>query len=484
MEAGPAAKRRRVAGEAPAAAASQLPPLSADQEAAVALAARGRNVCILGKAGVGKTRTLLEVVDRLGGARRVAVVAFCGSAAHAAGGVTINNFLDLRVCESREAVDAARKRLEDRARKARSFPPRATDKPWQREARERAVRVAALKTLVLDELSMTPPYMFELLDAYLRAARACARPFGGVQLVLVGDPCQLPPVPLPGEALQYVFDTPLWARCNFSYSVLSTVLRQSDLLFVRVLDAVRAGQRRPFRDWEPELREALLARVDAPVLDSGGRAFEVVRLSATNAAVDRANCAGLAALPGAARSYPVRVAPEEVAAAANADLLGNARPVELKPGARVTLTHNLDVARGLFNGAVGVVQSVSEDQAVVRFRGGAQTVPRVEVERQLAGGAAAALAAINFMPLRVAYGMTLHRCQGATLDAAEVNLSAQMPANAAYVGLSRTRDLGSTCIRVPAGHDPAAVLEAAFRTDERALAFLDRVQLAVSAAPP
>lgn len=453
---------------------SESPPLSADQEAAVQLVLSGRNVCILGKSGVGKTRTLHEVVARRGGCgRHVAVLAFCGSAAHAAGGVTIHNFLDLGTCDSRASVEAARVRLQKVARSALAFKPRAGDKPWQVERRERVGRAAALKTLVVDELSMTPPWALDLLDAYMRAARNSTRPFGGVQLVMVGDPCQLPPVELPGEAATYVFDSPIWERADFAYAVLNTVQRQSDSLFVRLLDAVRAGQTRPFLSWEPELREALLARVEATVLDAEGAAFDVVRLAATNAEVDRANVAGLAALPGEARAYPLRVTP---AAAAAGTELGNARPVELKPQARVMLTHNLDVARGLFNGAVGVVESAPEDgYALVRFRHGTERVARMEVEREPSASGDGPACTVNFLPLRVAYGVTLHRCQGCTLDAAEVSLGVKMQAGAAYTGLSRVRDLGCLRVRLPTGHDPATVLAAAFRTNEKALAFLERV---------
>ena len=471
----PAAKRAALGGE-----------LTRDQEEAVALAQGGGNLCIVGKSGVGKTVTLREIVNRLRArGRKVEVVAFCGSAASAAGGSTIHSWLGIGGCDTAEEVEKVKQRLTDNARKTRRFSNKPATNDWVRRERERLARAKGMSTVVLDELSMTPPSMLVLLDAYLRAARNDERPFGGVQFIAVGDPCQLPPVALKGEESSYVFDSPLWAACKFQTAVLGTVMRQTDQLFVRVLDAVRQGQRRPFREWPEDLRAALLARVNAPILDESGAPFEGSALHATNRDVDRSNALRLARLEGEARTYEPRVTatardgkPQEggaeVSEATERERRhGQARDCQLKPGARVTLTYNVDVARGLFNGSVGEVLTVPDDRtASVRFRCGPVVVSRVTADRALADGGKLN---VNFMPLRVANAATVHKSQGLTMDAAVVHLEPKMQPGSSYTALSRVRSLDALSIRVPEDHDPAAVFAAAFLTDKRALAFLDSI---------
>ena len=164
---------------------------------------------------------------------------------------------------------------------------------WPLSARiERQRRLRRLGVLIVDELSLVSPEHLELLDALLRAARDDESPFGGVQLVVVGDPAQLPPVARGNQARArlhnrrrhagrrpvscalvrigagktrsiargpqlstYVFECELWKRLAWTPVVLKQVMRQRDEAFVAVLDAIRAGERRPFPTW-PEARPA------------------------------------------------------------------------------------------------------------------------------------------------------------------------------------------------------------------------------------
>jgi ATP-dependent exoDNAse (exonuclease V) alpha subunit len=332
-------------------------------------------------------------------------------------------------------------------------------------------------------MSMASPEHLELLDAYLRAARGDTRAFGGCQFVAVGDPCQLPPVGERDARAPYVFEGPLWAACNFKYAVLNEVMRQKDETFLRILDAVREGQRRPFRDWEEGLRAALLARVGAraELPDCGGAGAVVLRIK--NVDVDKANRERLQELPGEERAYAARAASaagngaaREVSGCALEALdtereHGRARPCALKPGARVMLTYNLDAQRGLFNGSVGAVRALpDDDSALVSFAVGEARVPRVTCAQKLPDGGSLSLC---FMPLRLAYAMTVHKSQGATLDAAEVLLDVNMSPGAALTALSRVRSLQSLRVLVPDGKDAAFVLERAFVTESAALEFMD-----------
>ena len=236
--------------------------LTHDQAAAQALVLSGKNVFVKGKSGVGKTFFLRSTVEALRArGKRVDVVASCSSAAQNAGGSTVHSWLKPlpkeKVFHTREGYEAFKRDLLASAR--RRFKRESSN--WYVVAhKEREERMTGLHVLVIEEVSMLPPELLDIMDATLRAVRGCARPFGGVQLLAVGDPAQLPPVQLKGEPVRYAFETPAWEMARFQSASLVTPMRHANALFVRVLDAVRLGQSLPFSAWPEDLREALLSR--------------------------------------------------------------------------------------------------------------------------------------------------------------------------------------------------------------------------------
>jgi hypothetical protein len=298
--------------EAAKRAAPEPPPepkLTPDQAAALTLARSNHNLCIIGKSGVGKTFTLKRIRQELEKANKtVAVVAAYSSAAHNAEGMTVHSFLKPL---PRRKVWRTRAEFEEFKSEIVAGGQKSFKKPsgnWfvqAHRAREAAMR--KLDVLILDELSLFTPELFSVMDATLRAVRKDNRRFGGVQVIAVGDPAQLPPVPIKGEEIKYVFEDDVWKTTHFKHAVLKTVMRQNDELFIRILDAIREGQRRPFSTWEPELRDALLSRLApaARVVDDQGNDFPVVKLRATNAQVDANNMERLTELPGDLRTYPI-----------------------------------------------------------------------------------------------------------------------------------------------------------------------------------
>lgn len=470
--------------------------LNADQCAALAAALAGANVCVLGKAGTGKSFVLRHIRAALEArGRRVAVVAAYASAAHAAGGVTVHSFLkplpQPKVWRTRAQFNQMRAALLDSARKDLSSGTSSGGGGWFRAAHvERMNEMRGLHTLIFDELSLLSPELFQLVDATMRAARRNARPFGGVQLIAVGDPGQLPPVPMAGEDVRYVFEDDVWCAVDWRSVVLRTVVRQADVEFVELLDAVRAGELQYFKDWPEPLRERLLARTTARgarVLDADGNEFPAARLRATNAKVDQDNMEALERLPGELRTYPVRVLLPASAGGAWTDGLeaaassagraeeelrdaareGKWRDAVLKEGATVVLTSNLDVNAGLFNGAIGVVQALDPAGVRVRFRGGTALVERVEFP--LDDGETR----VSVMPLRAAYAFTIDKSQGLTLDACIVSLTPKMRPGAAYTALSRVRSLDSLVVETPDGMLPADVFERCFVTADAVQGFCD-----------
>lgn len=282
------------------ATAEAAPPLSASQEAAIQLAVTGRRSLLLtGPAGTGKSHVVREIKQRLEAAgARVALAATTGVAAVHVGGTTLHALLKLPAELSATSIE----------RICRAAPHAAA-----------LESVRSLSVLIIDEVSMMTPSLFLATDKVLQAARRDRRPFGGVQLVLVGDFLQLPPVssgvgivsehefggsarptlelgglfPKPGEAAQYIFQTRLFYEMIENVVELTTVFRQgADPGLIALLSRARLGARAMIAtDFA-----ALASRVNASLLEDDG--IKATRMHSTNARVAEVNARELLSLPG------------------------------------------------------------------------------------------------------------------------------------------------------------------------------------------
>lgn len=496
----PPAKARRAeppAGPPQATAAPEV-RLTEDQDRVVrhALTLPSMNLCILGKAGVGKTVTLRAVRKALEeSGRSVAVVSAYAGAAFNAGGVTVHSFLGPlpKKCTwtTREEFKQVVAEVESDALRDHS---QSSSTGWFIMAhKKRQMGIQGLSVLIIDELSLLTPELVEFLDRVLKAVRRNKLPSGGLKVIMVGDPCQIPPIPIRGEDVKYAFESPIFRDLRFEYCVLKKVMRQKDELFVRLLDHVSKGQRCPFPMWPEELREALLARVNAPVLDADGNPFPVTLLRETNREVDDNNERRMRSLEGDVASFApracfvgsdgreIRGTLEEVLSrldrgveeAATKELPDKAnRVARLKIGATVVLTHNVDQQAGLFNGKVGTVEKMreAEREVEVRFRDGTATIAYVLTEIPTTRGGSLT---VEWMPLRAGYSFTIEKSQGLTLDSADVRLSRRMSPGKAYTALGRVASLDSLTISVEGSVDPASLFKAAFITSDAAIDFFE-----------
>ena len=461
QRAGEDAATTTTARAAAAAAVEPLPPLCPEQAAVLAAILGGASVYFGGPAGTGKSLLLKHALAALPVAT-TAVTAPTALAASALGGTTIHAWAGIGRADSVASAVAAACR------------PAA------------AARWRAAAVLVMDEVSMAPGSLLDLLDAAGRAARGTAgAPFGGLQLVLCGDFAQLPPVAGVGGAPRtWAFQAACWAAAVPRAALLTTVHRQAgDPAFIALLGRLRAGGA-----GGAEL-EALRVRTARPLACGDG--ILPTALHTHRRDVDAVNAAALAALPG-----------EGVALAAidegDADALARAwssssgggggggrgggggssstgppRSLTLKVGAQVVLTRTLDPVRGLVNGARGVVVAFrgrALPVPLVRFSGAggsspaaAPPAPPVEIHRArhaLALGGRT-LAARLQVPLALGWALSVHRAQGMTLDRVAVRLDGAFEAGMAYVALSRVRSVeglqmtGGAIPRAAAAADPA-----------------------------
>ena len=402
--------------------------LSAEQAAVLDALASGRNVLLTGAAGTGKSHALNHAVDwALAHGVVTARTAMTGAAALLIGGRTLHSFLGAGLFKG------------EPSELARMIKP-----PTKK-------RLRAVKLLVIDEVSMCDAELFEKASRTLCIVRGCAAPFGGIQLLLVGDFCQLPPV-----RGGFAFTAGEWKRANPIVVDLTRTFRQSeDAAFATLLGRARFGK----------LKNGDLAVLAACHATEFAPGVEPTRLYATNANVDRINEQHLAALLSDGRpTVTYKSVYSNAASKRWAESVGVPDSVSLCVGAQVVVTYNVAADQGLVNGTRGVVIGLETPvDVVIRVATGeVRRVPYATVTSSDEQGTTACSA--RYMPLRLAYAVTVHRSQGMTLDAVEVDLGASIfEYGQAYTALSRARSLAS--VRV-ASVDPAS-----FRTHPQVIEF-------------
>lgn len=339
--------------------------------------------------------------------------------------------------------------------------------------------------LVIDEISMMTPDLFDKLDAVgRRIRRRPEKPWGGLQLVVCGDFFQLPPVSHMGAAVgRFAFDAPAWKTAEFVPVLLTRIERQTDRVFQKVLNEARVGALSP---------ESVAILESRRHLDWKSHTIRPTLLFSRNADVDTINEANLTALKKPVRVFEattVLAKPEDTDPSAEVPSgevlerlvarLDNdasyAPHLELCVGCQVMLVYNKDQEAGLVNGSRGVIVGFRDTDGVpiVQFLHG----DPVAVEaHEWQSHDAPALKRLQ-IPLRVAYAVTIHKSQGATLDCALVDIgSSTFECGQAYVALSRVRNLESLYVW---NFNPARV-----RADARVVAFYEKLAASLAAQAP
>jgi ATP-dependent DNA helicase PIF1 len=422
-----------------------------EQVAVVTACLNGRNVFVTGSAGVGKSYTLKQIRDALmektGG--RVVVTSPTGLAAILVGGCTVYAAFSIH-------PDMVKK-MDLQVRKF-----------W-----------TEIDVLIIDEISMLDPTLFHYLDQQARKSRnAQDLPFGGVQLILIGDFFQLPPVHKAIVEVEFVFETETWCSLNILTMELQTVHRQKDEKFIGILERIRRGTHTSedttvINNLTPSFRKRKRVPetpntpnkkprgkdevVDVIEAKEDKQEIKATKLYCRNIDVTNENLRELSKIHGDSMEYDIIFKVNTTGKKLNADQISKLRAVtvknsslverfKVKIGAQVMLTANLSISAGLANGARGVVVDFdADDWPIVRFCNIERCVIKPYLWEIQVGRKQTAI--LFGVPLKLAWAMTIHKSQGQSIDYMEADLRDAFAAGQVYTALSRAKTLEGLTVR-------------------------------------
>ncbi len=391
----------------------------------------GTSIFLTGKAGTGKTTFLRTIKEH--SSKRMIVVAPTGVAAINAGGVTIHSFFQLPLSP---------------------YVPGTSIKDRYDFSKEKRRILRTLDMLVIDEISMVRSDLLDAVDFMLRRYRDHTQPFGGVQLLMIGDLQQLTPVVTPQdeEILRGHYDTPYFfgsqALRQISYVTiqLTHVYRQQDTLFIDILNHIRDGH--PSDEDIARLNERYKPAF-FPKAEEG-----YIRLTTHNRLADSFNESELAKLPGRRYSFKAEV---------KGDFPEYSYPVEvnldLKKGAQVMFAKNdTSGAHLYYNGRIGHITDISDEGIEVLCPGDREPI-KVEVQEwentkyaineRTKVIEAKVQGTFRQYPLRLAWAITIHKSQGLTFDRAIIDANQSFASGQVYVALSRCKSLEGLVLSSP-----------------------------------
>lgn len=393
---------------------SQDTKLNEKQNEAYSLMASKKNLLLTGCGGVGKSYLIKKFVRTYCHSRNIAVTSTTGTSALLIGGTTLHSYLGIGLGTGN--VDF----LVDRINKMFWLKKRWLD----------------LDCLIIDEISMLDPALFDKLETVARKIRCNIRPFGNIQLILSGDFLQLPSV----GTDYFCFEAKSWRKCITNVICLTEIIRQSNKHFQNILNSIRIG------DISDEVKDILNSRIGIELKNEYG--IKPTKLFSKNWAVDRVNNNELDILAEDGREFfeyemDIMVYPEVKNKQASIDkylkFCSFKQSIQLCIGAQVMLSYNLDMDSGLCNGSRGVVVDFRNDLPVVKFLNGQIRIiePQIyefeESEKKILRA--------SQIPLKIAYALSIHSCQGSSLDYAEIDLSEAFACGQSYTALSRVKNL-------------------------------------------
>ncbi len=390
------------------------------QKEALEILKLGHNVFLTGPAGSGKTYLLNQYIAYLKSHNiPVGITASTGIAATHMGGTTIHSWSGMGIRDE--------------------MTPRDMGELFKRQYLRN--RFLHTKVLIIDEISMLHAHQLDIVNKILKTFKGNDLPFGGLQVILCGDFFQLPPVAKKDESSDFVVKSDAWEQMNIQICYLDEQFRQDDRSFLRVLNDIRNNE-------VTEMTVEYLSERLNKEIKGYARA---TRLFTHNADVDAINKAHLDALLGEQKEYFMNWRGSLALTETLKKSCLAPEKLYLKIGAQVMFVKN-NYDEGYVNGTLGEVigffkNDIGEDSPIVRTFDGAEiTVKQAswEVKEDSPSHESSegqVKAAISQLPLRLAWAITVHKSQGMTLDAAEIDLSRSFVPGQGYVALSRVRSL-------------------------------------------
>ena len=434
--------------------------LSVDQQYSFAKFVQGQNIFVTGPGGTGKTRLIqfmVEYMNSIGKPHQVCALTGCAATLLNCKAKTIHSWSGIKLAKGNPED------IIHRVVKGRCYP-----KAWR-----------GVEVLIVDEVSMMSRKMFDLLDQIGKILRKCnTKPFGGIQLVFTGDFFQLPPIPDQEDPTsgEFCFQHPKWGKTFKPENCidLKTFFRQTDPAYISILQEVRQGT------ISPANIELLQSRLTRGRVTEPKNGVVPTKLFPVRAKVEIINETSYEKLEGEERIYRFSVTTkakthidsgalltptefahcEELTSDQLSQEVDNLitslfteKVVRLKIGTLVMCTANIEVDRGICNGSQGIVVGYAETTSVLPEelkKTGSALVPVV----QFANGVTMKVApyqrqseeypciVVAQVPLCLAWALTIHKIQGATLDMAEIDIGRSIfAAGQSYVALSRVKTL-------------------------------------------
>lgn len=404
----------------------------------------GENVFLTGFAGTGKSYILNKLKEYF--KKKLTITSTTGIAAVNVKGQTLHSWAGVGLCRNTvyNTVEKIKKR------------------PTQYR------QIMNCKILAVDEISMLNIEAFEYINEVLREVRECNDPFGGIQVFFIGDFFQLPPVEKEGEIRHYCFDSPVWDKLGLKNVVLKKNYRQNEENFITAL---------------AHMRENCLEVEDIELLKTRcveNEDADILHIFSTNEEANRYNFAKFNMI-----DEPVKLFYAEDGVYRGSKLVTEGftesenyileifskncraeKEIALKLGARVMLLVNMDFNKGLINGACGVIQGFNQDTISIKFDNGiVSNIPKHKFEYYYNERV---VAERMQYPLKLAYGITIHKSQGMTLDRLVVDCARIFERGQSYVAMSRVKTLEGLYLK---NFEPEKVL-----VDNRVAEFYENIK--------
>ena len=404
----------------------------------------GENVFLTGFAGTGKSYILNKLKEYF--KKKLTITSTTGIAAVNVKGQTLHSWAGVGLCRNTvyNTVEKIKKR------------------PTQYR------QIMNCKILAVDEISMLNIEAFEYINEVLREVRECNDPFGGIQVFFIGDFFQLPPVEKEGEIRHYCFDSPVWDKLGLKNVVLKKNYRQNEENFITAL---------------AHMRENCLEVEDIELLKTRcveNEDADILHIFSTNEEANKYNFAKFNMIDDPVKLFYAedgvyrgsKLVTEGFTESENYILeifSKNCRAekeIALKLGARVMLLVNMDFNKGLINGACGVIQGFNQDTISIKFDNGiVSNIPKHKFEYYYNERI---VAERMQYPLKLAYGITIHKSQGMTLDRLVVDCARIFERGQSYVAMSRVKTLEGLYLK---NFEPEKVL-----VDNRVAEFYENIK--------
>ncbi|MHC0444441.1 helix-turn-helix domain-containing protein [Flavobacterium sp. 3-218] len=406
-----------------------------------------KSIFLTGKAGTGKTTLLREIIATTH--KNTVVVAPTGIAALNAGGVTIHSMFQLPFSAFIPSYDASAQFTE-----TVKFENKETLRRHFKMNNVKRNVIKNMELLVIDEVSMMRADLLDAVDFMMQTVRRNTQPFGGVQVLFIGDLLQLPPVIRDEEWRtlknyyrgKFFFHSHVLQTYPPIYIELSKIYRQTDDTFISVLNNLRNNQITP-----EDI--AVLNQYVKPDFDfKENKGY--ITLTTHNAKADSINSQSINDLDGKEYVYtpfvvgdfPEKIFPVE-------------EELKLKVGAQIMFVKNdLSFEKRYFNGKMGVIKSLSDEEIFVHFPEENMTLEvekyewkniRYKVNEQTKDIEEEVLGTFAHYPIKLAWAITVHKSQGLTFDKAALDVSQVFLPGQAYVALSRLRSLNGLILLSP-----------------------------------